>query len=62
MYASLKDVFSCLDFREVFVWVISSSYRVTSTLIIRTTSHAEPILIEEVIKIIVVEIVQIIVA
>jgi hypothetical protein len=44
---------------------MSSSYRVASVLIIRTTSRAEPVLVEEVVEVVVavvVETVQTIVA
>jgi hypothetical protein len=53
--ASLRGVFSYLDFREVLIWVASSSYRVASTLIMKTTSRTEPVLIEEVVEVMVVE-------
>jgi hypothetical protein len=62
MYTGLRDIFGCLDFREVLVWVASSSYRVASALIMRTTSYAEPVLVEEVIEVVVVETVWTIVA
>ena len=62
MYAGLRGVFGCLDFREVLVWVASSSCRVASALIIRTTSRAEPVLVEEVVEVVVVETVQTMVA
>jgi hypothetical protein len=55
IYADLRSIFSCLDFRGVLVWVASSSHRVASALIMRTTSHIEPILVEKVIEVIVVE-------
>jgi hypothetical protein len=58
MYAGLKGVFSYLDFRGVLVWVASSSYRVASILIIRTTSCIEPVLVEEVVKIVVAVVVE----
>jgi hypothetical protein len=53
IYTNSKGIFSYLDFRGVLIRVISSSYRVTSTLIIKPTSYTEPMLIEEVVKIIV---------
>jgi hypothetical protein len=57
IYTSLRSVFSYLDFREVLVWVISSSYRVASTFIMRTTSCAELIFVEEVVEVMVVKMV-----
>ena len=44
------------------MWVASSSRRVASALIIRTTSRAEPVLVEEIVEVVVVETVQTIVA
>jgi hypothetical protein len=58
MCTSSRGVFSYLDFRGVLVQVTSSSHRVTSTLIMRTTSYAEPILIEEVVEVMVVVMVE----
>jgi hypothetical protein len=55
IYTSLKGVFGYLDFREVLIQVASSSYRVASALIIKTTSYMEPILVKKVVEIIVVE-------
>ena len=62
MRAGLRDIFGCLDFREVLVWVASSSYRVASALIMRTTSRAKPVLVEEVVEVVVVETVRTMVA
>jgi hypothetical protein len=39
---------------------MSSSYRVASTLIMKTTSYIEPMLIEEVVEIIVVVVIEIV--
>jgi len=62
MCAGLRGVFGCLDFREVLVWVASSSRRVASALIMRTTRCAEPVLVEEVVEVVVVEMVWTMVA
>ena len=62
MRAGLRSVFGCLDFRKVFVWVASSSCRVASAFIMRTTSRAEPVLVEEVVEVVVVEMVWTMVA
>jgi len=62
MHVGLRGVFGYLDFREVLIRVVSSSCRVASALIIRTTSCAEPVLVEEVVEVIVVETVRTIVA
>jgi hypothetical protein len=58
IYAGLRGVFGCLDFRGVLVWVASSSCRVASIFIMRTTSRAEPVLIEEVVEVVVVVVVK----
>jgi hypothetical protein len=58
MCVSLKSIFSCLDFRGVLVWVIFSSCRVASTLIIRTTNCVKLVLVEEVVEVVVAVVVE----
>jgi hypothetical protein len=58
MRAGSRGVFGCLDFRGVLVRVASSSRRVASALIMRTTSRAEPVLVEEVVEVVVVVVVE----
>jgi len=60
MHADLRGIFGYLDFREVLVRVASSSYRVASIFIIRTTSRVEPVLVEEVIEVVVAIVVEIV--
>jgi len=58
MRAGLRGIFGCLDSREVLVWVASSSCRVASALIMRTTSRAESIFTEEVVEVVVAVVVE----
>jgi hypothetical protein len=60
IYAGLRGIFSYLDFREVLMRVVSSSHKVANTLIIKTTSCVKLMLVEEVVKVIVAMVVEIV--
>jgi hypothetical protein len=60
IYADLRGVFGYLDFRGVLIQVVSSSYKVASTLIIKTTSCIEPVLVEKVVEVVIVIVVEIV--